>query len=193
MTAERIGVFGGTFDPPHLGHVRVADAALVQFKLSRVLWIPAAASPHKSGFTYSDVTHRMEMTRLCTARNPGFEVSGMEADRGGISFTLDTLELLREQYTLAKFFLILGADAASAFGSWKEPGRIVDLADLIIYPREDFDASRVSVAAHWLKTKQIRVSSSDIRSRIAQGKPVRRLVPEVVRMYITDHRLYRNP
>lgn len=194
MTTERIGIFGGTFDPPHLGHICVARSAVIQFGLSRVLWIPAFQSPHKTDRVGASVSQRCEMTELCIAEDRRFELSKIEVERGGISFSVDTLEHLSRTFTDAELFLILGADSFSSFGSWRQPDRIVGLASLIVYPRGVTrpDDSGTGYNARWLQMDKIEISSSDIRSRIAEGREFRQFVSDSVRAYIIENRLYQN-
>ena len=205
MTAERIGVFGGTFDPPHLGHRCVARSAADQFELSRVLWIPAARSPRKKRQVGSRADLRLDMTKLCLADDKRFEISKIELDRGGISYMVDTLEQLNRLYLGARLFLILGADSFSSFDSWRDPERISELARIIVYPRSDFknedartdghlgnDRSGTVTTAQWMDMDKIDISSSDIRSRIADGQRVKDLLSGPVYEYIISNRLYQN-
>lgn len=216
MTTERIGVFGGTFDPPHLGHICVARSAILQFGLSRVLWIPASQSPHKTEQAGASATWRRDMTELCVAEDRCFELSVLELDRGGVSFTVDTLEELNRTYPRARLFLILGADSYLSFGLWKQPEKISELARLIVYPRSVPKKDNVSgikeggsaagagagaasdagaeaeFDAQWLKMDKIEISSSEIRSRIVDGRSVSDLVSQTVHAYIIEKRLYQN-
>ena len=196
------GVFGGTFDPIHLAHLAVAEAARDTFGLRRVLFIPAAQPPHKPGRDISPVEHRLAMVELAVEDNPAFEVSRLEVERSGPSYTLDTLEALCDAAPGDHLALILSAESYSEFATWHEPGRILDLADLIVAPRvgyadadpdlirRQFPDAHATVA--FMDGPRIRLSASEIRQRAAEGRSVRYLVPDAVAAYIGDHGLYRN-
>ncbi|HET9083486.1 MAG TPA: nicotinate-nucleotide adenylyltransferase [Candidatus Limnocylindrales bacterium] len=206
MTADRLrgatGVFGGTFDPIHLAHLAVAEAARDTFGLRRVLFIPAAQPPHKPGRDISAVGERLAMVEAAVQGNPAFEVSRLEVERSGPSYTVDTLASLCEAAPGDHLALILSAESYSDFATWHEPRRILDLADLIVAPRvgyEDgdpdlvprqFPGARAVIA--FMDGPRIRLSASEIRQRAAEGRSVRYLVPDAVAAYIGDHGLYQH-
>jgi len=196
------GVFGGTFDPIHLAHLAVAEAARDAFGLRRVLFIPAAQPPHKPGRDISPVEDRLAMVEAAVEGNPAFEISRLEIERSGPSYTVDTLTALCEAAPGDRLALILSAESYSEFGSWHEPRRILDLAALIVAPRvgyadadpdliaRQFPEARVTVA--FMDGPRIRLSASEIRQRAADGRSVRYLVPDAVAAYIGDHDLYQH-
>ena len=206
MTDDRLtgatGVFGGTFDPIHLAHLAVAEAARDAFGLRRVLFIPAAQPPHKPGRAISPVEDRLAMVEAAVDGNPAFEVSRLEIERSGPSYTVDTLAALCDAAPGDRLALILSAESYSEFGTWHEPRRILDLAALIVAPRvgyadadpdlitRQFPDSRATVA--FMDGPRIRLSASEIRQRAAEGRSVRYLVPDAVAAYIGDHDLYQH-
>ena len=206
MTDARLtgatGVFGGTFDPIHLAHLAVAEAARDAFGLRRVLFIPAAQPPHKPGRDISPVEDRLAMVEAAVEGNPAFEVSRLEIERSGPSYTVDTLTALCDAAPGDRLALILSAESYSEFGSWHEPRRILDLAALVVAPRvgyadadpdliaRQFPDARATVA--FMDGPRIRLSASEIRQRAADGRSVRYLVPDAVAAYIGDHDLYQH-
>ena len=206
MTDDRLtgatGVFGGTFDPIHLAHLAVAEAARDAFGLRRVLFIPAAHPPHKPGRDISPVEDRLAMVEAAVEGNPAFEVSRLEIERSGPSYTVDTLTALCEAAPGDRLALILSAESYSEFGSWHEPRRILDLAALVVAPRvgyadadpdliaRQFPEARATIA--FMDGPRIRLSASEIRQRAADGRSVRYLVPDAVAAYIGDHDLYQH-
>lgn len=192
---RRLGLFGGTFDPPHLGHLALAEWAREVLKLDRVLFMPAARPPHKSGRALSAVAARLAMTRLAVAGHRGFEVSRIEAEREGPSFTVDTLKTLRARRPGARWFLLMGEDSLADLATWKEPGEIVRLATPVVAARPGSPARRARLAfgrrVVWLDNPGIEVSSSAIRTRARLGRSIRFLVPDEVAHYIERSGLYR--
>jgi nicotinate-nucleotide adenylyltransferase len=195
------GVFGGTFDPIHIAHLAIAEAA--RFGLRRVLFIPAAEPPHKPGRPITPVEHRLAMVELALVGNAGFKVSRIEVDRPGPSYTVDTLEALRAADGNDRLVLILSAESFAELPTWNEPGRILQLASVIVAPRDGYlevDAAFVGrdmtldgAQAVFLDGPRIRLSASEIRQRVAAGRSVRYLVPDAVAAYISDHALYQDP
>jgi len=174
------GIFGGTFDPIHVAHLAVAEAARDAFGLRRVLFIPAAQPPHKPGRDISPVEDRLAMVEAAVEGNPAFEISRLEIERSGPSYTVDTLTALCEAAPGDRLALILSAESYSEFGSWHEPRRILDLAALIVAPRvgyadadpdliaRQFPEARVTVA--FMDGPRIRLSASEIRQRAAESR-----------------------
>ena len=196
------GVFGGTFDPIHVAHLAVAEAARDTFGLRRVLFIPAAQPPHKPGRPITAVDHRLAMVEAAVMGNPAFEVSRIEVDRDGPSYTADTLAELCAADPGERLALILSAESYNELPTWHEPARILGLADLIVAPRDghasadpeliprQFPESPAEIA--FLDGPRIRLSASEIRQRAADGRSVRYLVPDAVAAYIGDHGLYQD-
>jgi nicotinate-nucleotide adenylyltransferase len=194
----RIGIYGGTFDPVHLGHLIVAEQARVELALQRVLFVLAPNPPHKPETAILPVVHRLHMLKLALAGHPHFTVSTVELDRSGVSFTVDTLRHFRRLPELAEaeLFLIIGADSFVEMKNWREPLAIVKMAKLAVYPRPNLDLHQIAPeflrAAHLLHGPQIEISATDIRQRCALGLSIRYLVPEEVRNYILEKQLYQN-
>ncbi len=188
----RLGVFGGSFNPPHLAHLIVADFFREELKLDRVLWIPARNPPHKQSEQILSAEHRVEMTRLAVSGNSAFEVSDVELRRGGVSFTLETLlQLGRDLEKEDELFLLVGSDSYEDFETWHQPDAIVSLASLVVYPR---GAREVEVHPRFPATvvdaPVVDISGTIIRERCRQGRSIRYLVSERVRDYIESHGLY---
>lgn len=200
---RRIGVFGGTFDPPHIGHLALAESARDELGLDRVLFIPAAEPPHKRARPKSELSHRLAMTRLAVRGIPGFAVSSMEARRAGPSYTVETLRELKRRHPSAELWLLLGEDSLRDLPHWREPSAIVSLARLAVAPRPERKPARRRRAAPrvrlpgrhgiaWLEAPVLEVSSSDLRARARRGASLRVLVPDAVAAYVRRHRLYRH-
>lgn len=194
-----IGVLGGTFDPIHMGHLVVAEEARMKLELREVLLVPAGQPWFKLDRNITAAVHRVEMVRRAIADNPHFKVCALEVERPGPSYTVDTLTMLRKQLgSEASFFFILGRDTLAELPLWKEPEKLVQLCRLVVAPRlGSKDLKHLETAVPGLLDKVIQldmpvigISSSEIRQRIAQGLPIRYLVPPEVEKYITEHRIY---
>ncbi len=192
---SRLGVFGGTFDPVHHGHLIMAQEAVVRLKLDRMLFMALNRPPHKRAPRLADVEHRIAMLRLATRGNARFEVSRLEADRGGTSYTVNTLETLRRRFRGELFFL-LGQDSLDEFKNWREPERILRLARLVVVPRGRERAAPLSARYRRrvvaLTPPRIEISSPEIRTRVRRGLTVRYWTPDAVLRYLTRHGLYGN-
>jgi nicotinate-nucleotide adenylyltransferase len=195
----RIGILGGTFNPPHLGHLVCAQEAYLQLGLGRVTLIPARIPPHKPVEDEPGVEHRLEMCRLAVAGDDRFDVSDVEGLREGTSYTLDTLEELHAREPDRELFLIVGGDVAASFGSWHEPERVLSLATLAVATRPGTPRGVVEKALHqvsggeracFFEMPEIGISSTMLRNRARMSKPTRYLVPDAVRSYIDQQRLY---
>jgi nicotinate-nucleotide adenylyltransferase len=190
----KVGLFGGSFNPPHVAHLIVAETVREQFAFNQILWMPALIPPHKRESRLASAEHRLEMTRLATASNPAFAVSDLELRRSGLSYTADTIRTLQETNPSIAYSLIVGGDSFRGFTSWYRPQEILERVPLIVYERgedaqTEIEASfggRVCFAAAPL----LAISSTDIRERCATGHSIRYLVPEPVREYIEAHGLY---
>jgi nicotinate-nucleotide adenylyltransferase len=181
-----IGVFGGTFDPVHVGHLAIANAALDELGLDRVYFVPARRSPLKQDGPVASAQDRLAMLTVATGDEPRFRVSTVELDREGPSFTVDTLETLRRE---GQLFLILGSDAYADFDRWREPARIRDLATIVLAARPG--APHAPAGVRMLDSPLMDISSRELRARAARGRSLRYLVPKAALRYIEEHRLYR--
>jgi len=195
---QRLAMFGGTFDPPHVGHLALAEWARERLALDRVVFVPAGRPPHKRGPRVSSAAHRLAMTRLAVRRNPAFEVSTVELRASGPSYTVDTLRRLREEGENDWWFLLVGSDSLDEFPTWREPQAILDLATLAVARRPSTSVEtgppglppgfRGRVIA--LGNPLFEVSSTLVRRRARVGHSIRYLVPDAVAAYIVEHRLY---
>jgi nicotinate-nucleotide adenylyltransferase len=197
-----IGILGGTFNPPHMGHLVMAQEALDQLDLDRVVFMPVAVPPHKEAREDPGAAARLELCRLAVAGDERFEVSTLETDRGGASFTVDTLRELHDAEPEHDLTFIVGGDMAQSLPAWREPEAILALARLAVAEREGVrreDIARRLDSLHggdrvvFFDMPRIDVSSSTIRRRVAEGRPVRYLVPDPVAAAIAEHGLYRQP
>jgi nicotinate-nucleotide adenylyltransferase len=199
----RIGVFGGSFDPVHRGHLLLADCCWQQAQLDRVEFVPAAQQPLKPRGPIASESDRAEMLRIATTDRPEFSVSTIEFDRGGVSYTVDTLRQLRVEHPDAELFFLMGADSLADFPHWREPAQICRLATPLVVrraesPEPDFESLRPFVAPARLqeiRAAQVEmpatpISSSQIRRLVAEGGAWRPLVPTAVAQYIEKGRLY---
>lgn len=194
----RIGIYGGTFDPVHLAHLVLAEQCLEQAALDEVWFVPAAQPPHKLGASISAPSQRLAMLEFAIAGQPRFRVDRVELERGGPSFTVDTLSQLQGRHPAAEWFLLLGADAIRDFPTWREPARILELARIVavnrggqplpdLAPVQGGAAERVQV----VEMPGLEISATDLRARVAAGRSIRFLVPRAVEVYIHQQALYR--
>ena len=184
----KIGVFGGTFDPVHVGHLAIAEAALESAKLDRVIFVPARRSPLKDREPGASVDDRFAMLVAATKGEPRFSVSRVELERDGPSYTVDTLEALRGEGDL---FLILGSDALSELHKWRSPDRIRALASLLVARRPGAPEPAESAGARAFDAPCLDISSRELRARAARGLSLRYLVPDDVWRHIERRGLYR--
>ena len=197
--AGRIGLFGGAFDPPHRAHHALAEAAIAQLQLDLLVVLPTGDAWHKQR-TLTAAAHRIAMARLAFADLPRAKVDARETLRQGPSYTVDTLRELHGEHPRAAFFLVIGQDQAGALHSWHEWPAIVQLAIICVAAREDSAGTAVQFAPPQgleqrflpLLFPHLRVSATDIRSRVASGQVVDTLVGRAVARYIADHHLYRS-
>ena len=196
-----LGVFGGTFDPPHLGHLAAAQEALERCGLQRVLFVPSERNPLKLDDEKSPTEHRLAMTRLAIADDPRYELSYADIGGDGPSFTVDLLERLKREHEGTELAFIGGMDIPHELHRWREPLRVLDLARLIVISRPGSDRidladvdARIPGASRRitvLETPGVAISSTDLRRRVAEGRSLRYLVPDSVAAYIAEHGLYR--
>jgi nicotinate-nucleotide adenylyltransferase len=195
---RRLGVMGGTFDPIHYGHLVTAEEALVQYSLDGVVFVPTGRPWMKQDRSVSPAEDRYLMTVIATASNPRFQVSRIEIDRDGPTYTVETLRALADEHPDAELYFITGADAMLEIFDWKEPNEALDLAHFIAATRPGYDLARfesrtptrhpnVSV----MNVPALAISSTDIRDRVRGTRPIRYLVPEGVKTYIDKAGLYR--
>ena len=206
VVVMRLGIFGGSFDPVHYGHLLLAESCREQCRLDQVWFIPAAVPPHKQHAAMSSPAHRVEMLRLATGGNEAFVVNTMELDRGGVSYTADTLAEIHAQQPAAELFFLLGGDSLAELPTWREPERICELAVPVVVRRPgaaevDFtlplatllvSAERLElIHRQHVEMPAMGLSASEIRQHIAGGQSIRYRTPRAVERYIETHGLYR--
>ena len=200
----RLGIFGGTFDPVHYGHLLLAECCREQCKLDAVRFLPAAVPPHKKDRELTSAEMRIEMLQLAIAAEPAFSVSRHETGRGGVNYTFQTLAHFRGEDPKVELFFLLGADMLNDLPTWRRPERVCELALPIVVRRPasgqiDLDclsglatAERIDqIRRHQVEMPQIGISSTQIRRRVAEGKSIRYYTPRAVEKYIETHGLYR--
>lgn len=192
---ERVGIFGGSFNPPHVAHLIVAEIVREQFELDRILWVPNYQSPLKVTRDLADVRDRLAMTRAATSDNDAFTVSEVEIQRAGVSYTVDTVRTLQERHPNAEFHLIIGSDSLDGLERWHEPDELLARVPFIVFQRPGFAeaparAGRKGRVA-FADAPLLEISSTEIRKRIRSGRSIRYMVPETVRELIRSRNLYR--
>lgn len=206
IVPDSLGIFGGTFDPIHVAHLAVAEEAAEALGLERILFMPAGQPPHKPGLEITPAEQRLEMVQLAIAGNDRFMVDRREIDRAGPSYTVDTLEDLRAarvaEGASPDLTLVLSAEAFLGLMTWREPRRVMELARVVVAPRDGYpDAGPAFLAEHlpdladratFLDGPRLRLSASELRARAAAGRSLRYLVPDAVAAYIGDHALYQH-
>jgi nicotinate-nucleotide adenylyltransferase len=195
----RVGILGGTFNPPHIGHLICAQEAYVRLALDRVILMPAGQPPHKPLEQDPGAHHRLELCRRAVEGDDRFQVSDLEVAREGPSYTVDTLRQLHALTPDSELFLIVGGDVAAGLPSWREPERVLSLATLAVARRrgtsrraidEALGALRGGERAEFFRMPRIEISSTEVRDRVRAEEPITYLVPEPVAGYIDQHRLY---
>ena len=197
----KIGVLGGTFNPPHKGHLAIAAEVRKELALRKVIFLPAGQPYFKEAAEVLPSRHRVAMVRLAIQGKPGFECSPLEVERPGPTYTVDTLKQLRQDMKDDELFFIMGCGNLEELPSWREPARIIELCRLVVVPRPgyrlpDLEALEVRIPGLsrrliFMDKPQLSVSATDIRRRVAQGLPISQLVPGPVEGYIKENRLYR--
>jgi nicotinate-nucleotide adenylyltransferase len=189
----RLGIFGGSFDPPHLGHLLPVIDAAESLALDAVRFVPAAVQPFKVGRASASPEHRLAMTERLVAGVPGLGVDSVEITRPGLSFTVDTLATMAAQYPEAELVLLLGADTFALLDEWREPERIRQLATIAVLVRggDRMPDTGNRAGVKLLQTRRVDISSTELRARVADGRTIRGFVPDAVADYIAEHRLYR--
>ena len=204
----RIGIFGGSFDPVHYGHLLAAESAREQMALDHVFFVPAAAPPHKPGRILAEPRHRLEMLTLAIGGHDAFTVSTIELDRGGTSYTVDTLATLAAEHPSDTLVLLLGPDALAGLATWKDPCRIAAQAEIVPIERERLDdvtaaaavgdlegvlgvAPLAAILGRRVRMPAVGIRATDLRGAIAAGRSIRYRTPRSVEQYIITHGLYR--
>lgn len=200
---KKVGLMGGTFNPIHTGHLLLAEMAYEQFQLDKVLFMPARKPYHKTVRTMVSDQERIEMIQLAIQGNANFELSLVEFQREGNTYTIDTLKELNIKYPNTQFYFIMGADSLYQFSQWKEPEEILQRAILLAASRDDIASSALNSQIEYLiehfgigdirllKSPNMEISSHNIRNRVLEGKSIRYLLPDVVREYIETKGLYQ--
>lgn len=197
--ALRVGVFGGSFNPVHLGHLVVAEEARVRLRLDRVLFVVAADPPHKRKATLAPAADRYDLVRLAIAENPAFEACDAEMSRPGPSYTVETLAALHAAWGRGtRFFLIVGQDSVADMPGWREPRKVLRLAELVVAGRAGYDPASLDALLPLMPRKarpvvlqtRVVVSATEIRERLARGESARYLVPDAVLGAIARRGLY---
>lgn len=200
----RLGIFGGTFDPVHYGHLLLAECCREQCRLDQVWFMPAAVPPHKAGLDITPAAARLEMLELATSGYPPFRVSRLELDRGGLSYTVETLAQLAAEDATRELFLLLGADSLADLPNWREPARICQLAWPVVVHRAGVAPPDLAVLRPWVPAErfaaseqlvvempQVGLASRELRHRVRHGQSIRFRTPRAVESYIAAQNLYR--
>ena len=203
-TARRIGIMGGSFDPVHMGHLVVAQDAMERLELSEVVFIPAAIPPHKQHLRQADAEHRLNMLQLAVESDIRFSISDVELQRGGVSYTIDTVRALRSGQPDADWVVVVGSDTLVDLHTWYKVDELLDLCEVASFLRPGEselsaiaekmqlpDRHRAMLLRNVVEAHLVGISSSEIRMRIAEGLGIRYLVPPEVEMYIFEHGLYQ--
>lgn len=193
---ERLGLLGGTFDPPHIGHLVLAYTALEELGLDHVVLIPARQQPLKVGHNAASADDRLAMTRLLVADDPRLSVDPIELGRGGLSYSIDTVRAFRAARPGVELVFLMGEDTAATLPKWREPEALASLARLVVLTRGSTGSTATSAPAlpfpvERIATRRIDISATEVRSRVRAGLPLRGFVPEAVARYIAEHDLYR--
>ncbi len=190
---EKIGIFGGTFDPIHFGHLITAQTLLEKRKLDKIIFVPSYISPHKLNYDYSAPEHRFEMTKLAISLNPKFDISDFEIDRDEISYSYNTVLQFSKMYENIE--LIIGFDNLVTFDTWHKPDEILELVELVVlkrtFDREIKNPNKYFAEAKFVDTPTIEISATEIRSRVSKNLPIDFFVPQSVSEYIKENNLYR--
>ncbi|NGQ94177.1 nicotinate-nucleotide adenylyltransferase [Brevibacillus sp. SYP-B805] len=194
VSGKRIGIFGGTFDPIHYGHLLAAEQARDQARLDEIWFMPARIPPHKQRNDIAAEGHRLRMTELATAPHPAFRVTDIELHRDGPSYTIDTMRQLVAAYPEHRFWFIIGGDMVEMLPKWHRFDELVTLVRFIglARPGSRYDEEALSAYVTFVEMPAVEISSTLIRERAAAGRSIRYLVPDAVECYIKEHRLYES-
>lgn len=199
---KALGIMGGTFDPPHYGHLLAAEWARFKYGLDKVIFVPAGIPPHKDPGQILEARHRFKMVELAIHSNPAFEISALEIERKGCSYTIDTIRYFHSRYPQAGIFFIMGADSLLIMDTWKNVPGLTQLCKFIVVTRPGYSINRDAPVfadlpvSLWDNLEQIEIpaldiSSSDIRRRVGLGQPIKYLLPPELEDYIAQNNLYR--
>ena len=200
---KKIAIMGGTFDPIHYGHLVTAEAVMHEYQIDQVLFIPSGQPPHKSDNQVTSAEHRYLMTLLATETNPRFFSSRIEIDREGYTYTIDTIREPKKIYPDTEIYFITGADAFSKILTWKNPELLLSSCHFVAATRPGYSRTKAAPqieavmkqhedTLHYLEVPALAISSSKIRNRVKEGRPIKYLLPEAVENYISKHDLYRD-
>ncbi len=193
----KICLFGGTFDPPHIGHLIIAESIKETHNFDKMFFIPSFLPPHKQDELVSSVNDRFKMLRLALEGNENFEISDIEIKRGGVSYTIQTIREIKSKYHLGRedIYFLLGSDSLLEFHTWKNPEDILNECHILVALRPEFQPSLISSKIlsqiQFANISQIDISSSQIRRRVRMGQTIRYMVPDIVFSYIEENNLYR--
>ena len=196
---HRLGILGGTFDPPHYGHLVLAENARTQLSLDRVLFVLAGQPPHKPGRPIAPSHHRLAMVEAAISENEYFVTSRVDLDRPGPHYTVDMLALLQDEYPQAQLYFLMGGDSLGEFPHWWNAPGILDQTMLAVMPRPGYDPDLVVLErvlpgirkrVAWLDVPYLEIASTELRQRVHKGLPLRYLVPPAVDQYVREHELY---
>jgi nicotinate-nucleotide adenylyltransferase len=200
-TSQRLGIYGGTFDPPHLGHLILAETAADNLHLAQVVFVPAGEPPHKTPHeVHAPAAHRLAMVERAITDNPRFALSRVDMDRPGPHYSVDMLHLLREDYPGEEFFFLIGSDSLRDLPTWSRPKELIELASLGVMRRHGIEPDLetlertipgISRRIAWIDAPTLEIASRVLVERIAAGRSVRYQVPDTVSRYIKEHKLYR--
>jgi len=194
----RVCLFGGSFDPPHLGHLGIAEYIRDELQFDLILFIPAYIAPHKVKYRITSAEHRLEMLKLALKDRPGLELSDLEIRRRGISYSIDTILQIKKIMSLRSddLYFLIGADSLLELQTWREPERILTESRLLVAARPDFSIDNIPEnlrgRVKFLANPLLDISSTQIRQNIKNNHPVQQLVPDSVADYIARNRLYKN-
>ncbi len=202
LKPKKIAIMGGTFDPIHYGHLVTAEAVMHEYQIDRVLFIPSGQPPHKTDSQVTSAEHRYLMTLLATETNPSFFSSRIEIDREGYTYTIDTIHELQKMYPETELYFITGADAFSNILTWKNPEVLLSSCHFVAATRPGYSRKKAAPqieavmerhadTLHYLEVPALSISSSEIRERVKDGRPIKYLLPETVENYIYKHGLYQ--
>lgn len=201
IQTPKIGVLGGTFDPPHNGHLSIAQHALTQLELEQVLFAPTRQPPLKETNAITPIEHRLEMVRLAIAPYPSFVLSRVDVDRAGPTYTVDTMRLLRDQFGgNAELFFVMGMDSLANILKWRTPRKLIELCTLAVFNRPGFrvDLDELEIKLPGLRERVVfipasalDIAASDLQRRVRKGQSIAQWVPATVARYIAEERLYR--
>ena len=197
---DSVGILGGTFDPIHYGHLTLAEDAMFRAGLAKIIFVPAARPPHKDNYRVQSSEHRVAMVKHAINYNPKFELSTIELERTGPSYTVDTVYDLKQKYSTSDLYYIMGLDAFLTLYEWKEADRLVNLCRFIILTRPGYNRAEAELASAWpagsrpnfsiIELRQVDISSQELRSKILKREAITGLVPRSVEQYIKTNRLY---